>query len=291
MRIGKKANLILSAGMMLLSVIGMIPVLLVIMVSFSSEGSIARDGYRFLPAVFSTEAYRYLFENLGGILRSFGVTLFVTVTGSLLSLFLIATMGFAISRKEFKLGKIYAVLIILPMFFSGGLAASYAVNTQLLGLKNTIFALILPSACSSWYILIMRTYFRESIPEEVLEAAQIDGASFFAIFGRFVIPMSKPILVTIGLFEAFAYWNTWYDALLYIDSGHSSLYPLQYLLYIMQSKAEFASSSQNVTGVIEKIPTESFRMALVVLIIAPILVTYPFFHKFFVKGLTSGIGK
>ncbi len=177
-----------------------------------------------------------------------------------MSLFLIATIGFAISRKEFKLGKIYAVLIILPMFFSGGLAASYAVNTQLLGLKNTVFA-------------------------------QIDGASFFAIFGRFVIPMSKPILVTIGLFEAFAYWNTWYDALLYIDSGHSSLYPLQYLLYIMQSKAEFASSSQNVTGVIEKIPTESFRMALVVLIIAPILVTYPFFHKFFVKGLTSGIGK
>ncbi len=292
MRFGKSANILCSILMSTLAFLIVLPVILVIILSFSSEQSIAENGYRFIPSSFSLDAYRYIAMNVKELLLSFGVTLFITVAGSALSLFLISTMAFVLSRKEFKLAGFYTVLILIPLFFGGGLAASYAVNTQLLGLKNNILAMILPGACSSWYILVMRTYFKENIPGEVLEAAEMDGASVFRIFWQFVLPMSTPILVTVGLFEAFAYWNTWYEALLYIDTGHSFLYPLQYLLYNMQMRAEFASSGENVSGVVLKqVPTESFRMALVVIIIAPVLLTYPFFQKFFVKGLTSGIGK
>lgn len=292
MRFGKSANILCSILMITLAFFIVLPVILVIILSFSSEQSIAENGYRVIPSSFSLDAYRYIAMNIKDLLLSFGVTLFITVTGSALSLFLISTMAFVLSRKEFKLASFYTVLILIPLFFGGGLAASYAVNTQLLGLKNSILAMILPGACSSWYILVMRTYFKENIPGEVLEAAEMDGASVFRIFWQFVLPMSTPILVTVGLFEAFAYWNTWYEALLYIDTGHSFLYPLQYLLYTMQMRAEFASSGENVSGaVLKQIPTESFRMALVVIIIAPVLLSYPFFQKFFIKGLTSGIGK
>ena len=189
----------MSILMILLSVIIVIPVFLIVAVSFTSESAIASNGYRFWPAEFSLDAYRYIGDNFVYLLRSFGVTLLITILGSALSLFLISTMAFALSRKEFRLAKLYTILIIIPLFFSGGLAASYAVNTQLLGLKNSLLALIVPGACSSWYILVMRTYFKESIPGEVLEAAELDGASVFRIFWQFVLPMSKPILVTVGL--------------------------------------------------------------------------------------------
>lgn len=292
MRFSKSTNILYSILMIVLALIIVLPVVLVIILSFSSEQSIAENGYRFIPSSLSLDAYRYIGMNIKELLISFGVTILITLTGAALSLFLISTMAFALSRKEFKLASLYTVLILIPLFFGGGLAASYAVNTQLLGLKNNILALILPPACSSWYILVMRTYFKENVPAEVLEAAEMDGASVFRIFWQFVLPMSTPIMVTVGLFEAFAYWNIWYEALLYIDTAHSYLYPLQYLLYNMQMRAEFLSSGENVAGaVLGHVPTESFRMALVVLIIAPVLVTFPFFQKFFVKGLTAGIGK
>ena len=140
-------------------------------------------------------------------------------------------MAYAISQNDFRLRRLYTALIMLPMFFGGGLAASYAVNTQIFGLKNTIFALILPTACSSWYIIVMRTYFKNNIPGEILEAARIDGASTYRIYIQFVLPLSRPILITVGIFEAFGYWNSWYENLLYTDSNHRRYYTLQYVLY------------------------------------------------------------
>ena len=181
---------------------------------------------------------------------------------------------------------------LIPMFFGGGLVASYVVNTQLFGLKNSFFALILPSACSSWYILVMRTYFRNNIPEDVYDAAQLDGAGTFRTFFHIVLPLSRPIFVTIGIFEAFAYWNSWYYAMLYISTDHKELFPLQYVLYSIQKNIEFMATNENISGAVTvELPSETFRMAVVVIIVVPIMLTYPFLRKFFIKGMTSGAVK
>ncbi len=261
-------------------------------ISFSSEDSIVKNGYRLIPKEWSLDAYRYLVKSLGYILHSFGITAIVTVAGTLLSLFLISTMAYVLSREDFRLRRLYTVLIILTIFFGGGLAASYAVNTQLFGLKNSLLALIVPGACSSWYIIVMRTYFTQNIPAEILEAAELDGASAGRIFWQFILPLSKPIIITVGAFEAFAYWNSWYPNLLYTDSNHNGLYTLQYVLYNLEKSAAILTTNDRISGAVAaRIPTESYRMALAVVIMIPVLAIYPLFRRFFVKGLTAGAGK
>ncbi len=290
--IGKNADRTLGAVMLVISAFVLLPVVFIFVISFSSEESIVTSGYRLIPKEWSVDAYRYIVKSIGYILRSFGVTAVITVAGTMLALFLISTMAYVLCREDFKLKKLYTMLIILPMFFGGGLAASYAVNTQFFGLKNTMLALILPGACSSWYIIVMRTYYQQNIPTEILEAAKLDGASEWRIFRQFVWPLSKPIAVTVGAFEAFAYWNSWYSNLLYTDSNHSGMYTLQYVLYSLEKSASFLATNERITGAVAaRIPTESYRMALAVIIMLPVLVTYPLFRKFFVKGLTAGAGK
>jgi putative aldouronate transport system permease protein len=288
----KGPDLVLSILMILVSIFMVLPVVLIMAVSVSSEESIVHNGYRFIPSEWSADAYTYIFHNAGNIIRSFGVTFAVTLVGTVLSLFLISTMAYVFCNKDYSLRKCLTWLVVIPMFFSGGLAATYVVNTQLLGLKNSLLALILPGACSSWYIIVMRTYFIRNISEEVMEAARLDGASEFRLYFQFVLPMSTPILLTVGIFEAFAYWNSWYENLIYTDSGHSQLYTLQYILYNMEKSASYLSSNENISGAVTGvIPTESLRMALASLIILPIILVYPFFRKFFVRGLVSGVGK
>ncbi len=288
-RIKPATNCIFSMLAILISALTILPLVFVVIISFSSEESIAAHGYSFLPKTLSLDAYRYLWKSIDYIGRSLATSVIITIVGTLLSLWLIATMAFVLSQNNFYYKKIYTMLIIIPMFFGGGLVAGYVVNTQLLGLKNNILALILPQACSSWYILVMRTYFHENIESELLDAARIDGAGIFRIFLGIIIPLSKPIFTTIGLFEAFGYWNSWYYALLYIRPEHMELYPLQYLLYSIQKNAEVMSTNSNISGgVLAKIPTESFRMAVVVIITIPVIVTYPMIRKFFVKGIVTG---
>ena len=291
-RVGKGTGLALSAMFLLLSVLTVLPLLFVLIVSLSSEASIAARGYSFFPTEWSLAAYRYLLRSIDYIGHSFLLSVLLTLAGTLLSLALISTMAFVLSRREFRFRKLFTALILIPMFFSGGLAASYVVNTQLFGLKNTFWALLLPGACSSWYIFVMRTYFRQNIPSEILESAQMDGASILRIFVQFVLPLSRPILITVGLFEAFGYWNSWYYAMLYIGAEHRELFPLQYVLYSLQKNVEFMAANEHISGaVIANLPTETFRMAVVVLIIAPIIVCYPFFRKAFLRGLTVGAVK
>ena len=287
--LGMGANAVSCVLFIILSILVLMPIILIASVSFTSEDAIVNSGYHFLPEEWSLDAYRYMAGNAKSIISAFSVTVLITVTGTILSLFLIATMAYALSRKDFRFRRLFTVIVMIPMFFGGGLAASYAVNTQIFGLKNTIWALILPTACSGWYIIVMRTFFMNSIPEEILEAARIDGASSYRIFWRFVIPLSRPILITVGIFEAFSYWNSWYENLLYTDSNHSKLYTLQYVLYNMEKNATFLATNDNISGLTAtRIPSESFRMALAVVIIAPIIVTFPLFRKHFEKGLTAG---
>ena len=279
--LGKRANAVLSILVLLLSACMILPVVLILVISVSSEKSIVEKGYSFLPSEWSAGAYLYIFKNAGNILRAFGVTFAVTIVGTILSLFLISTMAYVISNRYYRHRNILTVGVMIPMFFSGGLAASYAVNTQLFGLKNSYLALILPIACSSWYIIVMRTYFLRNIPEEILEAARLEGASAFRLYYQFVLPMSRPILLTVGIFEVFSYWNSWYENLIYTDSAHSELYMLQYILYNMEKSASYITSNENISGaVMGDVPTQSLRMALASLIILPIIIVYPFFRRF-----------
>ena len=288
-RIKPRTNLFFSLVAILISILTVLPLLVVIIISFSSETSIVEKGYSFLPRALSLDAYIYLLDNISYIGRAFLLSAVVTIMGTVLSLWLIGTMAFALSQKQFSLQKLYTILIMIPMFFGGGLVASYVVNTQLLNLKNNFFALILPQACSTWYIFVMRTYFRENISSELLDAAKIDGAGTLRTFFAIVIPLAKPIITTIGRLEAFAYWNSWYYAMIYIRPEHRELYPLQYVLYSLQKNAEFLAGSDNISGqVIARVPTETFRMAVVVIITIPIIAAYPLIRKHFVKGIMLG---
>ncbi|WP_026657159.1 carbohydrate ABC transporter permease [Butyrivibrio sp. AC2005] len=284
-----RSNVFISLLAVFIAVVTILPIVFVFIISFSSEESIVKRGYSFIPEEFSLEAYKYLMSSMDIIGKSFLLSIFIMIVGTTLSLWLISTMAFVISRRDFRLQKLYMLLIIIPMFFSGGLVASYVVNTQLLNLKNNVLALILPGACSSWYILVMRTYFKNQIPEELLDAARTDGATTFRLFMQIVLPLSKPIMVTVGIFEAFAYWNSWYYAMLYISQNHSELYPLQYVLYSIQKSVEFVSHNDRISGtVVRHTPTESFRMAIVVIITIPVLIAYPLLQKYLEKGIMAG---
>lgn len=286
---GPIAHALLVALFVLVSISALLPLVFVAVISLSSTASIAAKGYSFFPMEWSLDAYRYMWTRLEYIGHSFLVSCLITLAGTALSLGLIGAMAFVLSRREFRLRKLYTAIVVIPMFFGGGLAAGYVVNTQLFHLKDSLWALILPGACSSWYILVMRNYFRQNIPGEMLESAQLDGASIFQVFWRFVVPVSAPVMITVGVFEAFGYWNSWYYAMLYLGSNRQELFPLQYVLYHLQKNVEFMASNENISGaVMRSLPTESFRMAMVVITILPILVSYPFFRRYFLKGLTVG---
>ncbi len=276
-RILKTIYVILGAGVLT-------PIILIAIVSVSSDGSMLSRGYSFLPDSYSLDAYRYMIDHRAYIGHSFLLSIILTLCGTVLSLTLISTMAYVMSHRDFRYGKLYTALIVIPMFFSGGLAATYAVNVQLYGLKDTFWALLLPEACSGWYILVMRTYFRQSIPEETVRAARMDGASTLRIFTDIVLPMSKPIMVTVGLLKALNYWNSWYYAMLYISSNRKDLFPLQYVLYSLQKDVEFMANADAISGaVMADPPSESFRMAVTVLLILPVIFISPLFRKISVK--------
>ena len=204
------------------------------------------------------------------------------------------TYAYALSRKNFAYRKFFTKLIFIPMLFSGGMVSSYLVVTRFLGLKNNILALILPICVSSFHIIILRTFFKTTVPDAIIESAKIDGASEFLLFLRIVLPISLPAIATIALFLTLGFWNDWFNAMLYIDKN--SLIPLQYLLIKLETSIEFlVNNSQsiglNATEAVSKMPKETVKMAIVVITTLPIIFAYPFFQKYFVSGLTVGAVK
>ena len=264
--------------------------LLVLGSSFQSESEIQKIGYRMIPQEFSLEAYKAVFMSPGMILDSYMVTIITTVVGTIIGLCISASAGYVISRKNYRYRKILSFFIFFTMLFNGGLVPTYILMTQWLHLKNTIWALILPLVVNAWYIILMRGFFQE-IPDSIMEAARIDGASELRIFFGIVLPLSKPVLATIALFYALAYWNDWYQSLLYIDN--QKLYKLQYLLMQILKKSQFLNSAagQAVMGTgasTADMPTLNLRMAMCVVAVGPLLIAFPFFQKYFVKGITVG---
>jgi putative aldouronate transport system permease protein len=219
---------------------------------------------------------------------------FVTVAGTGIGLLLNATMGYVLSRPGFRLRRFYTMLIFIPMLFGGGMVASYMINTQMLMLRNTYWALLLPVAVSSFYIIILRTFFQTTVPDSLIESAKIDGALQTRIFFQIVLPISLPALATIGLFLSFRYWNEWFCAMLYIQSDHTQMYPLQYVLISLQRNFEFLTRNAQYMGAdasVSRLPAEAMRMALVIVVVLPIACSYPFFQKYFISGLTIGAVK
>lgn len=269
------------------------PFLFVVIISFTDEGVLARDGYKLIPSQWSLEAYRYVFQTGDTLLRSYGVTIFVTVVGTIISLLFIAFYAYAISRKSFKFRNFFAFFAFFTMLFNGGLVPTYIIVTQLLSLKDTIWALILPLAVNAFYIMILRTFYSTSVPDAIIESGKIDGAGEFRIFLKLVLPLSLPGLATIGLFSTLGYWNDWFNALLYIDNPN--LVPLQSMLMRIETSMQFIlQNSQNSSLSLEalrSLPQDTSRMAMVVLATGPIIFAYPFFQRYFIQGLTVGAVK
>ncbi|QJD84908.1 carbohydrate ABC transporter permease [Cohnella herbarum] len=268
------------------------PFVFVVILSFTEENSLLVNGYRIFPEEWSLFAYSYIFRTGDQLLKSYGVTVFVTIVGTALTVLLTTLYAYSLSRKNFKFRGFFAFFAFFTMLFGGGLVPSYIVVAQLLELKDTVWALILPMTMSAFNILVLRTFFLTMIPDAIIESGKIDGASEFRALLSLVLPISLPGIATIALFSTLAYWNDWFNALLYIDSN--KLVPLQALMMRLYNTMQFLIQNSTLLNsgqsreLIRSLPQETARMAMVVLATGPIVFAYPFFQRYFVQGLTIG---
>ena len=289
-KINRKADIALNIVMILCTIACVLPLIIVFSASITDEKTVTMYGYSLFPRNLSLEAYKYIYKDIMVILRAYGVTVFVTVVGSALSLVTIALYAYPISRKDFKYRNVFTFIVFLTMLFNGGLVPWYMVYVNVLHIDDTIMALILPYLMTPLYVLIMRTFFMTAIPDGIIEAARIDGAGEFQTFVWIVLPLAKPVLATIGLFNILTYWNDWYAPLLFINN--EKLFNLQYLMYRVDKAIIYlsnnAGSINNATQIMANLPSQTARMAMAVVAIGPIILAYPFFQKYFVEGLTIG---
>jgi putative aldouronate transport system permease protein len=274
----------------LFSLICIIPFILVISGSLTNEQAIIKNGYNIIPVPFSVQAYKTLFNYPQDVLNAYKVSLIVTVAGTLVSLLLTAMAAYALSRNDFRWRNKLSFFFYFTTLFNGGLVPWYIWCVQYLRLKNApLAALTLPYLFSVFNLIILKN-FMKSIPESVVESAKIDGANNFTIFFRLILPLSKPALATIGLFTALGYWNDWYLCFMFVDNY--KYYSLQYYLYTTLSSQDALKRIAIVTGKnMATIPSESMKMAMVVVATGPILLLYPFLQRYFVRGLTIGAVK
>lgn len=282
-------NFLGTAIIILITLYCVFPFILILTGSITSQGSILRDGYRFIPKEISFQAYKIIFESPRMLLKAYWVSIMVTVSGTLTGLFFTAMTAYVLNSKDFKYRNHFSFYFYFTTIFGGGLVPWYIMMVKYLKMKDTYMALIFPLLMNVFYILIMRN-FMKSIPDAIFESAKLDGAGDFIIFIRLVIPLSKPSLATIGLFIALNYWNDWYNAMLFIDK--QSMFPLQYFLYQILSKLDFINQTASRSGVpVPEMPSEPMKLAMTVVATGPIVLLYPFVQKYFVKGITVGAVK
>lgn len=284
----KKFQFILTALFTVICLLTIFPFLLTVSVSISNEGDIVKYGYSVFPKNIDFSAYKYIFRNYWTILNAYKVTAIFSFSAMFLGVMLMSMIAYALSRKDMKGGNVISFFLYFTMLFSGGLVPTYILITQYLHLNDTIWVYILPGLISPWYVFMIRTFFK-NIPEEIIEAVMLDGASEFTIYSKIVVPLSKPVLATVALFTFLAKWNDWYNSMLYIND--ESLISLQYLLQrIMQNITLLQENSMNMSSFLDdmKIPSETVRMAMAVVVAGPALLIFPFFQKYFVQGLTIG---
>ena len=294
-RIHPVTNVLFNALFLILALACFLPIIFIFIISITKEEVIRSQGYQiFVTAeTIATDAYEYLWGQRNTILNGLWISILVTGVGTALGVALTALLGYVLSRTEHKLNNFLTIMVFIPMVFGGGLASSYVVNTQMLGLKNTLWALILPLLVSSFNVTIARTFFRTTVPDSIIESAKIDGASQWRVFFQIVLPISKPVLATLALFLAFGYWNDWYQSLLYI--GDDKLKSLQAILISMQYNLAYLTknptAAMSIADLKNSMPEESVRMAIAFIVAVPIACIYPFFQKYFISGLTVGAVK
>ena len=280
--------------MVFLSLCCILPFVLLIASSFTDENELIRSGYSFIPAKFSLDAYAYMFKRSYKIFNAYGITILVTVIGTVAGLAMTVLMAYPLSRRDLPGRNGLAFYVFFTMLFSGGLVPTYMMYTRYIKVSSTIWALIVPSLLvNAFYVIMMRTYFNTNIPDAVIEAARIDGAGEFRILGTVVIPMSVPMIATMTLLIGLSYWNDWKNGLYYLQQS-KSLYSIQVLLNEMLRDVQALKSGMDAASAAEiaaTMPSTGIRMAIAVVGVLPVLIVYPFFQKYFVKGITIGAVK
>ena len=282
---------ILSTILLLYTIFCAMPILLVFIGAVTDEKTLATEGFSYFPSKFSLDGVSSVLRYGKQLFVSYGVTIFVTVAGTALGLFVMSMLAYSLSRRDFRMRSFLSIYILIPMLFSGGQLSSYIIYTSTYHLKDNLLLLILPLCVSTMNIIILRTYVQSSIPEELIDSARIDGAGEYRTFFQIVFPLMKPAMAAVGFMMATAFWNDWQNALLFITSDNKKT--LQLLLVNIQKSIETLLSNKNIpTAVLAKmqgmVPQNSATMATVIVVVGPIMIAYPFFQKYFIKGLTVG---
>jgi len=276
------------------SLLCIFPFILMLISSFTDESSIIKTGYTIFPKAFSLSAYQYIIREWEQIFRAYGITVFVTVIGTVFGVAMTTMLGYILSRKDLPGRKIINFFVLFTMLYNGGLVPTYLLYTNTFHIKNTIFALIIPSLMTNaFYILITRTYISGNIPESMLEASRIDGAGEFRIFIVIVVPLSKAIIATITIFIGLGYWNDWLNGMYYLTDA--KLFSIQTLLNKMLNNVNFLARNSAIAAqagsAVLKLPSITIRMAIAIVGILPIMIIYPFMQKYFVRGITLSVIK
>lgn len=282
------ANIIMA----LFALAAVIPVILLLISSFTSNEALVRNGYSFIPVEWSLENYEYVFLSGNKIVNAYGISFFLTAIGTVIGTVITTSLGYAISRSDLPGVKVMTFLVFFTMLFNGGLVPTYMNYCNVFQVKNTFWGLLIPSLLmNAFNVMLVKSYFKTGVPDEILEAARIDGAGELRTFASIAVPMAKPIIATIAMFVGINYWNDWNNGYIYITSA-TNLYSIQNLLNRMQQNIQFLV--QNNAGLtsanvgLSNIPTEGVRMSMAVLGVIPIVVIYPFIQNNFVKGITLG---
>ncbi|MGG1636055.1 carbohydrate ABC transporter permease [Paenibacillus sp. NRS-1760] len=283
----------LHLPMMALAVACVLPFLLLVISSISDESSILRQGYTFFPDQLGLGAYSYLWNHSEQLARAYGITVFITVFGTAASLLMTSMLAYPMSRQGVPLRNGIAFFVFFTLLFNGGLTPTYLVYVQYFDIKNTIMALIVPGLLMNGFnVLLMRTFFMTTIPPALIEAAQIDGSGEFKIFWKIIVPLSMPIVATVGLIQTIIYWNDWFNGMIYVTD--SRLFSVQNILNRMLTDIQFLTESKFSAQLGEagaNLPSTTVKMAIAVIGVLPIMVMYPFFQKYLIKGITIGAVK
>ena len=285
-------NAILNVLMIIACILVLIPIYVIIISSVTAESALTANGYRLWPAKFSTEAYKFLFAQGSIVITAYMNTIISTIAGTVMAVVMVGLYAYAISRDNFKYKRFFTFYAFFTMLFSGGLVSYYMVARQVLNIGNSLWALFLPSAFSPFWVIVMSTFYRAFVPNEIIESARIDGASEWHILLKIVVPLSVPGLATVALFSAIGIWNNFFNCLLLVDDA--KYYSLQYTIYTSLNNIRFLlENADKMVGLVNvsELPSQTFRMAMAVVTVGPIIFAYPFFQKYFIRGLTIGAVK
>ncbi|GAP08228.1 MAG TPA: carbohydrate ABC transporter permease [Anaerolinea thermolimosa] len=289
MAISPATNAVLNILMIIACLLTLIPIYVIVISSVTSEAALTKNGYRLWPEEFSTMAYTFLFSRGSIVITSYINTIISTLAGTVLAVAMVGLYAYAISRDNFKFKTFFTFYAFFTMLFSGGLVSYYMVTRQVLQIHNSLWALFLPSAFSPFWVIVMRTFYKANVPNEIIESARIDGASEWRTFLQIVLPLSVPGLATVALFSAIGIWNNFFNCLLLVDEAR--YYSLQFTIYTTLNNIRFLlENADKMVGLVNvsTLPSQTFRMAMAVVTVGPIIFAYPFFQRYFIRGLTIG---